>query len=41
MLKLIPEPSQELPREEAEEEDAGGVGRKEKFELERREVIEE
>ena len=36
VLKLIPEPSQELPREEAEEEDAG-VGRKEKFELERRE----
>jgi len=40
VLKLIPEPSQGLPRGKAEEEDAG-MGRKDKFELERREVIEE
>ena len=40
MLKLIPEPSQGLPRGKAEEEDAA-MGRKDKFELERREVIEE
>ena len=40
VLKLIPEPSQGLPREEAKEEDAS-MGSKDKFELERREVIEE
>ena len=40
VLKLIPEPSQGLPRGKAEEEDAA-MGRKDKFELERREVIEE
>jgi len=40
VLKLIPEPSQGSPRGKEAEEDAD-VGRKENFELERREIIEE
>ena len=39
MLKLLPEPSQGLPRVEANEEEDSGVGKHEKFELERREII--
>ena len=39
MLKLLPEPSQGLPRVKANEEEDGGVGKHEKFELERREII--
>ena len=39
VLKLLPEPSQGLPRVEANEEEDAGVGKHEKFELERREII--
>ena len=38
VLKLLPEPSQGLPRVEANEEEDAGVGKHEKFELKRREI---
>ena len=39
MLKLLPEPSQGLPRVEANEEEDAGVGKHQKLELERRKII--